>query len=74
MRMLTNVESDRKYKYIHVEAIGRTDGHHGKNILKIVEFWFDGSWVKPGYRWPVEGIYRTIKSRERNARSELTGR
>lgn len=29
-----------------------------------MEFWFDGSWVKPGYRWPVEGIYRTIKSRE----------
>lgn len=29
----------------------------------IVEFWFDGSWVKENGRWPTEGIYRTIKSR-----------
>lgn len=31
---------------------------------KIVEFWFDGSWQKPSYRWPVQDIYNTIKSRE----------
>lgn len=30
----------------------------------IVEFWFDGSWEKPSYRWPLEEIYATIKSRE----------
>ncbi len=30
----------------------------------IVEFWFDGSWVKPNYRWPIMDIYQTIKSRE----------
>lgn len=30
----------------------------------IVEFWFDGSWKKPSYRWPIADIYKTIKSRE----------
>ena len=30
----------------------------------LVEFWFDGGWVKPNDRWPVEDIYRTIKRRE----------
>lgn len=42
-----------------------------KELLKItrkythvVEFWFDGGWVKPCYRWPVMDIYQTIKSLE----------
>ena len=30
----------------------------------VVEFWFDGGWVKQHYRWPVMDIYQTIKSRE----------
>lgn len=30
----------------------------------IVEFWFDGGWVKQNYRWPVMDIYQTIKSKE----------
>lgn len=30
----------------------------------IVEFWFDGGWEKANHRWPVAGIYQTIKSRE----------
>ncbi len=30
----------------------------------IVEFWFDGGWVKPNYRWPVMDIYQTIKKRQ----------
>ena len=30
----------------------------------IVEFWFDGGWVKENYRWPLYEIYQTIKSRE----------
>lgn len=30
----------------------------------IVEFWFDGSWEKPSYRWPIQDIYSTIKHRE----------
>lgn len=27
----------------------------------IIEFWFDGGWEKPNYRWPVQRIYETIK-------------
>lgn len=30
----------------------------------IVEFWFDGNWLKPSYRWPTALIYETIKKRE----------
>lgn len=30
----------------------------------IVEFWFDGGWMKQNYRWPVTDIYQTIKSRQ----------
>ena len=26
-----------------------------------VEFWFDGGWEKPNYRWPIGDIYTTIK-------------
>lgn len=32
----------------------------------VVEFWFDGGWVKENYRWPIMDIYRVIKSREPN--------
>ncbi len=28
----------------------------------IIEFWFDGGWEKPNYRWPVQRIYETIKT------------
>ena len=37
-----------------------------KKYTPIVEFWFDGGWVKPNYRWPIQEIYNTIKSREPN--------
>lgn len=30
----------------------------------VVEFWFDGSWVKQNYRWPLTDIYQTIKRRQ----------
>lgn len=33
-------------------------------ITPIVEFWFDGGWEKPSYRWPVTDIYQTIKTRQ----------
>lgn len=42
------------------ELIDITEKH-----TDLVEFWFDGSWVKPGYRWPLKEIYKTIKSREK---------
>lgn len=34
-----------------------------KKYTKVVEFWFDGGWVKPNYRWPVSAIYSTIKKK-----------
>ncbi|MES2775085.1 MAG: alpha-L-fucosidase [Bacteroidota bacterium] len=34
-----------------------------KKYTKVVEFWFDGGWEKPNYRWPTQDIYNTIKSR-----------
>lgn len=33
------------------------------DYTKVVEFWFDGGWVKQNYRWPVMDIYQTIKQR-----------
>lgn len=30
----------------------------------IVEFWFDGGWTKANYRWPLQKMYNTIKSRQ----------
>lgn len=32
--------------------------------VPLVEFWFDGGWVKENCRWPIEEIYKTIKARE----------
>lgn len=34
-----------------------------KNKVKVVEFWFDGGWLKENYRWPTVDIYQTIKSK-----------
>lgn len=30
----------------------------------VIEFWFDGGWVKENYRWPIQELYKEIKSRE----------
>lgn len=35
-----------------------------KKHTRIVEFWFDGGWVKQNYRWPLMDIYQVIKSEE----------
>jgi len=35
-----------------------------KKYTPVVEFWFDGGWEKANHRWPVEGIYKTIKKHE----------
>lgn len=32
-----------------------------EDYTSIVEFWFDGGWVKQNYRWPVMDIYQKIK-------------
>ncbi|WP_443938490.1 alpha-L-fucosidase [Pedobacter sp. MW01-1-1] len=35
-----------------------------KNKVDVVEFWFDGGWMKERERWPVSKIYTVIKNRE----------
>lgn len=40
------------------ELIGIAQKH-----TPIVEFWFDGGWEKPNYRWPLMEIYQTIKTK-----------
>ncbi len=37
-----------------------------QQYTSVVEFWFDGGWVKSHERWPVNDIYQCIKSREPN--------
>ena len=37
-----------------------------EKYVPLVEFWFDGGWMKENGRWPIEGIYKTIKAREPN--------
>ncbi len=32
--------------------------------INVVEFWFDGGWMKENNRWPIKEIYQTIKSKE----------
>lgn len=34
--------------------------------VHLVEFWFDGGWMKQNYRWPIMDIYQTIKAKEPN--------
>jgi alpha-L-fucosidase len=41
------------------EIIDITEKH-----TKLVEFWLDAGWVKENYRWPIQELYQTIKSRE----------
>ncbi|GAB4107798.1 hypothetical protein GCM10028791_02450 [Echinicola sediminis] len=43
------------------ELIDITEKH-----TELVEFWFDGGWVKQNHRWPIKELYQTIKSREPN--------
>ena len=35
------------------------------DYTKVVEFWFDGGWVKQNYRWPVMDIYQNHVIRRR---------
>ncbi|MBD8489492.1 alpha-L-fucosidase [Echinicola sp. CAU 1574] len=41
------------------ELIDITEKH-----TSIVEFWFDGGWVKENSRWPIKALYQAIKQRE----------
>lgn len=57
-----NAESDAAYNEYMLRQLDELldiAAKHGP----VVEFWFDGGWVKPSYRWPVNDIYQTIKRR-----------
>lgn len=58
-----NIESDSAYNDYMLKQLNELIDITEK-YTDIVEFWFDGSWAKPSYRWPVQEIYQTIKSRE----------
>jgi len=55
---------DRVYDKYMIGQLNELIAIAQKYNTKIVEFWFDGGWVKPNNRWPVEEIYKTIKSKE----------
>lgn len=58
-----NVSLDSAYNQYMINHLNELMDITSK-YTKVVEFWFDGSWAKPGYRWPFQEIYKTIKSRE----------
>jgi alpha-L-fucosidase len=55
---------DKAYNKYMIDQLNELISIAQKCHTKIVEFWFDGSWVKPNNRWPVAEIYTTIKSKE----------
>lgn len=60
---IQNIASDEPYnKYMTGQLKELLD--KVTKITPIVEFWFDGGWLKPSYRWPVSDIYQTIKSKQ----------
>lgn len=55
--------ADKKYNTYMINQLNELIDITEKYV-DIVEFWFDGGWVKENSRWPVTEIYQTIKSRE----------
>lgn len=60
-----NIQSDTKYNEYMLNQLKELI-HIAKKHTNIVEFWFDGSWVKENYRWPILDIYQVIKEQEPN--------
>ena len=56
--------SDMAYDRFMINQLNELIAIAQKYKTKIVEFWFDGGWVKKNTRWPIEEIYKTIKSKE----------
>lgn len=48
------------YMLKQVKELLKTTGKY----TNIVEFWFDGGWLKENYRWPIVDLYQLIKSEE----------
>jgi alpha-L-fucosidase len=59
----TDVSLDEAYNQFMIDQLNELMDITGK-YTRIVEFWLDAGWVKPGYRWPFAEIYKTGKSRE----------
>lgn len=59
-----NQSQDSVYNDYMVKQLNELMDIAQKNNTDIVEFWFDGGWMKQNYRWPVMDIYQTIKSRQ----------
>ena len=55
---------DRPYNKFLIGQLKELMAITKKSDVKIVEFWFDGGWLKHNVRWPTEEIYTVIKSRE----------
>lgn len=59
-----NSTLDKEYNKYMINQIKELIYITQKAKTKIVEFWFDGGWVKQNNRWPTEDLYKTIKSKE----------
>lgn len=58
-----NTELDSTYNSYMIKQLGELMDITQK-YTSIVEFWFDGGWVKKNNQWPIKEIYQTIKLRE----------
>lgn len=58
-----NIESDGAYNRYMLHQLNELLDITSKHC-QVVEFWFDGGWVKPNHRWPISEIYGLIKARQ----------
>ncbi|TCD11108.1 calcium:sodium exchange protein [Pedobacter frigidisoli] len=58
-----NVNLDDTYNKYMINQINELLDLTKKEKVNIVEFWFDGGWLKTNKRWPTQAIYNTIKSK-----------
>ncbi len=56
--------ADKAYNQFMLAQLNELIAIAKKEHTPIVEFWFDGGWEKPNYRWPVAAIYSAIKAKE----------
>lgn len=58
-----DAKQDKAYDEYMINQLNELLDMAGK-YTKVVEFWFDGSWLKPNHRWPLQSIYNTIKQKQ----------
>lgn len=59
-----NASLDNAYNQYMISQLNELMAITKRNKVKIVEFWFDGGWVKENTRWPLAEIYAAIKTKE----------